>query len=243
MSRPSSFPLVKFGTAADGTPLSWMVSQPAGAGPWPALLGIHGGGHRTGGPSTPLSVCGADLTAAGYIVFSPQYPLTVNKLPGQVGNGQYPQQTDAIVMAFQAMKSDPRCNGSTQCFGGSAGGYMAAWLAVHGYCSAAAMSPDTDLDDPVSLQNQSFNTDVNLYAPGMLGAASPINYVSRVTKSIYVGAYAVDNMPAPQHDNFVASLKAAGAPYVEKLIPGPGHSFDMWPLVKTEVIAFLNAHK
>src|SRR6476660_7880408 len=73
----ASEPNETYATASDGTPLHWVVYTPAGSGPWPAVLVIHGGGFTGGAPtSAPESVtCGRDLAAAGFIAFSIEYRL------------------------------------------------------------------------------------------------------------------------------------------------------------------------
>jgi acetyl esterase/lipase len=234
----------QFATASDGAPLHWIVSTPVGDPPWPGVLGIHGGGFKQGSPNTPNRVCAADLVAAGYAVFCPEYRLAPpGRIVGQVSKGQFPDQTDDILLSFNAAKTDKRCNGSLQAVGGSGGGYQVCWLVVHDLCSGVAMSPATKLDDPQSLADGNFGPDCNNYAPGKLTEASPYTYAHAGQKAVFLLAYTTDPMPAPQYDLFDKKLVELGAEHTSLLLPGAGHSFAMWPTIKTQAIAFLDAHK
>ena len=241
---PPIYVTEQFDIASDGTPLHWLVQSPVGNGPWPAILLIHGGGWQAGDPYSPLRVCGPDLNAAGYIVFSPEYRLAFpGKLAGQRSSGQYPDQTDDVKLAIEDVRNDPRITTLVGTVGGSAGGYQAAWWAANGVLPGVAMSPATDLDDTVSLQDKVFEQLALNYAPNDLAAASPMAYVRVDSLPIFVRAYAQDNMPGPQFDNFVMAYDREKLECDAAIIPGRGHSLKMWPSISADAITFLNRYR
>ena len=121
-------------TAADGTPLrSWLV-LPAGEGPHPLVLWVHGG---------PLSSwngwswrwCPWLLAAQGYAVLLPDPALStgygldmVRRGWGDWGGAPY---TDLMTMTDAALEHPAVDATRTAVMGGSFGGYMANWIAGH----------------------------------------------------------------------------------------------------------------
>jgi len=217
----------------------------AGVAPWPFALAIHGGGFKSGDPGLPFNVCAQDLVNAGYFVACPEYRLAPpGQLVGQTSDGRFPDQTNDVMLAVAKAKADLRCNGEVFAVGGSAGASHSAWLAgKHLVNAAVLMSPAMQFNDPVSLKNSNFNHDVNNYAPNNLSAASPLGMLTTNDSPIFVAAYQQDSMPAPQYNLTVADLVRLGAPHNSLLLAGQGHSFDMWPTIKDQAIAFLNAHR
>src|SRR5207248_1620750 len=98
-----------FAKGADGTPLHWDVYQPQGAGPWPAVLLIHGGGFTRGNENIRELVAAAHaLNAIGYIAFSVEYRLAPpGHIHGQTSQGYYPEQTDDVKLAVLKARTDP----------------------------------------------------------------------------------------------------------------------------------------
>ena len=120
---------------------------------------------------------------------------------------------------IDAVLKHPRCNGSVQILGGSAGGYMAAWMAANGVCPGLCMSPVTDMTQQGSAQ---FNKLCNDYAgPNDLAVASPINHVYAGSKPVFLAAYAQDHVPASQYDGFKAALNRFGIMNQSILLAGP----------------------
>ena len=249
-------PSEQFATASDGTPLHWFVYTPQGTGPWPAVLVIHGGCFRGGDPtSSPESVsCGNDLAAAGYIAFSIEYRLAPDgALESQVSDGRFPDQTDDVRLAVLAARSDSRCNGQVGAIGGSAGGYHAAFAAAVGTPGldridvGVSMSGAYDLSD-FSANSSSFADDVtnyvgvSMFETAALQAASPAWLLDDKTAPLFLVNSEYDAMPFPQLGDMTRALDAAGVTNYQALtLSGSGHSFENWPSIKDQALAFLAA--
>lgn len=232
-----------YGTASDGTVLHWKAVAPPGGGKHPAVI-VLPGGEFVRLDHVP-DVVSTDLRDAGYAVFLCEYRLAPpNKLVGQTSDGRFPDQTDDVIIAAAAARADSRCNGDVFAVGGSAGASHAETLAaLHLVRAAVSISPCTQLDDQASLlSDPKWAKDVRNYAAD-LAAASPDVLLSSSSSPLYPVAFAQDHIPAPQYNLVVARLAALGIQYTSTLIPGAGHSWDAWPTVKNQAIAFLNDHR
>ena len=247
-----------FATADDGTPLHWIVFTPEWAGPWPAVLIIHGGNFKGGTPtSSPESVtCGRDLAAAGYIAFSVEYRLAPpGKLEGQVSDGHFPDQPNDVRLAVLAARSDSRCNGQVGSVGGSAGGYETAFMAgtgtagvdridvgvsLSGVYDCSDFSPDPNLG--IFTKNVLNYLDVTTSEIDTLRAASPAYIADSHTAPLFLVNTEDDPMPFSQLGDMTDALDALGLTNYQALtLPGDLHSFAYWGLVKEHALAFLSA--
>lgn len=244
-----------YGIAPDGTELHWVVYTPSTPGPWPAVLVIHGGGFKAGGPPSGAQ-CGLDLAEAGYLAFSIEYRLAPEGvLPGQTSDGRFPQQTDDVKMAIRAARADARCNGQVGAIGGSAGGTHTA------YCSVTGTKGDDRLDVGVSLSGaydfSDFSSDPNIAAftsdvtnyvgvgandTAALRAASPVDYVDPDAAPLFLVNSAEDPMPFGQLGDMTRKLDSLGInAYQQLTLPGSAHAFDYWSIIRDQVIGFLDA--
>ena len=227
-----------YGYAPDGAPLHWDVYTPRGAGPWPVVLLIHGGGYVTGSPtSNQQSVgCAHDLAAAGYLALSITYRLAPpGRIEGQTSTGCAPQQYDDIKMAARAARADPRCNGRLGVIGGSAGGGHAAWLAVdHLTTETPPWSGEDRPDGAICLSGpynftdyrpndnlDGFVSNVTSYCcvpdtteptdedRAILEANSPVTRVDIMARPMLLVNSERDFMPIEQQEDMVAALDAA----------------------------------
>ena len=246
-----------YATASDGTPLTWTVYTPAGEGPWPAVLVIHGGLFVSGSSDdSGVVTCAQDLAAAGYIAFAINYRLAPpGSIPGQSSLGRFPDQYDDVHLAVQAARDDSRSNGKVGSVGGSAGATHTVWTAATG-------TPGQDrLDVGVCLSGAYDFTDFrpDRYLAAFIEAVT--NYVGvaqRDTTALHAASprWSVDGtvaplslfdsvgdlMPAVQLDDMAAQLKAVGARnYQAATVSGNGHSFDYWPQIKNSALAFLGS--
>jgi acetyl esterase/lipase len=244
-----------FATASDGTLLHWNVYTPAGIGPWPAVLVVHGGNFRGGSPNGPdLKGCAQDLAAAGFIAFAIEYRLApTGGLPGQVSLGQFPDQTKDVTLAVRAARRDPRCNGRVGVVGGSAGGYFAAYTASTGTNGDDRIDVGVSLSGSYDLSDFSpdpgitaFIDDVTNYVGvttddvDALRAASPAFLADADTAPLFMIRTVEDPMPYSQLGDMTTKLDALGVSNYEALtLPGSQHSFDYWYSVKDRAILFL----
>jgi len=251
-------PTELYATASDGTPLHWVVYTPAGTGPWPAVLVIHGGGFKGGDPtSAPESVtCGRDLAAAGFIAFSIEYRLAPpGALEGQVTDGRFPDQPDDVKLAVLAARSDPRCNGKVGAVGGSAGGYETAFIAGTGTIGQDRIDVGVSLSGAYDLSDftpdpgiGNFINNVTNYVGGdtseveALRAASPAWLADAKTSPLYLVHTVGDPMPFSQQEDMTAALDALGVTTYEAItLPGSLHAFANWSDVKDRALIFLSS--
>ena len=250
-------PTEVYATASDGSQLLWTVYTPTGRGPWPAVLVIHGGNFIEGTQFDPGVVqCAQDLAGAGYVAFAITYRLAPpGSIPGQRSLGRSPEQYDDVHLAVQAARSDSRSNGKVGSVGGSAGGTHTVWVAATGTAGAdridvgvsisgaydfSDFTPDPDL--PAFMQTVTNYVGVPSTATAALRAASPAWVVDATVAPLFLVDSADDLIPAAQIDDMANALAALRLRnYSATTLPGTGHSFENWPLIKSSAIAFLGA--
>jgi acetyl esterase/lipase len=161
-----------------------------------------------------------------------------------------------------------RVNGKVGAVGGSAGGSHAAYCAAaptlggDQFDAAVLLSGAYDFHDPASLADTrcaTFGSDVRNYVGcspgpacdgngGSLDLASPYRRFTRTSSPVYIVASNLDPMPPNQFTILVNLVALIGVPNCQNTLliqtPGPngctGHSFELWPDVSAQAIAFLN---
>jgi acetyl esterase/lipase len=162
-----------------------------------------------------------------------------------------------------------RVNGNVGAVGGSAGGSHAAYCAAaptlgnDQFDAAVLLSGAYDFHDPSSLLDSEctpFSSDVHNYVGcspgpacdgngGSLDLASPYRRFNRSSSPVFIIESNLDPMPPNQFAILVGVVALIGVPNCQNLVitqrPGPdgctGHSFDLWPDVSAQAIAFLNS--
>jgi acetyl esterase/lipase len=161
-----------------------------------------------------------------------------------------------------------RVNGKVGAVGGSSGASHAAYCAAaptlggDQFDAAVLLSGAYDFHDPDSLLQTrclAFGSDVRNYVGcspgpacdgngGLLDQASPYRRFTRSSSPVFIIASNLDPMPPNQFTILVNLVATVGVPNCENLLvtqlPGrngcTGHSFDLWPTVSAQAIAFLN---
>ena len=123
----------------DGVALAGDLYQPKGAGPFPALVAVHGGGWQQG-VRAAFEYWGKYLAERGYVLFSVSYRLA------KKGHKAFPQAVQDVLAGIQfvrgsaaALKVDPERIGA---IGASAGGHLASLAALSGTTFAGGYPQD-----------------------------------------------------------------------------------------------------
>src|SRR5258705_8237047 len=85
----------------DGVALLGDLYLPAGAGPFPALVGVHGGGWQAGARNA-FQFWGPYLAARGYVLFAISYRLA------KKGQKMFPQAVQDVLAAGAVVRGHAR---------------------------------------------------------------------------------------------------------------------------------------
>ena len=161
-----------------------------------------------------------------------------------------------------------RVNGKVGAVGGSAGASHAAYCAAAPTLggdqldAAVLLSVASDFHDPASLIDTrcaEFGQDVRNYVGcspgpgcdgngGLLDLASPYRRFTSSSSPVFIVSSILDPMPPNQYTILVNTVAAVGVPGCDQLLITERrrlhgctrHSFELWPEVADEAIAFLN---
>jgi dipeptidyl aminopeptidase/acylaminoacyl peptidase len=222
-------------SAPDGYPVHGWVLRPAGEGPHPVLLLIHGG---------PFFQYGWNLfdeaqvyVAAGYAVVmgNPRGSAGYGEAHGRavMGNVGEVSATDVLALLDAALAGDPSLDRDrVGVMGGSHGGFMTTWLAAHHGDRFRAAISERALNAIDSFTGSSdigwFFTD-DLYGPDRAGQAaqSPLTYADRIDIPMLLIHSEQDwRCPAEQAQRLFVALKRRGVPVELLLFPGEGHELS-----------------
>jgi acetyl esterase/lipase len=209
----------------------------------PGVVIIHGGGWSGGDKRAAREInIGTNLASHGYVGMSINYALaTSNRVT-------WPQNLYDCKTAVRWLRKnadqlqlDP---GRIGVIGGSAGGQLAAMLAVTG--PADGLDPAqpygefscrvqcaVDLYGPVELlewHDLKMLGKTRAEAPALYRAASPTTYVGKDDPPILILHGTADKtVNFKQSELFAAALQRAGAPHQLVLVPGAPHTFHLQP--------------
>jgi len=224
---------------------------------------IHGGGWTGGdkGAAREINI-GTNLALNGYVGLSINYVLaSTNKA---VSKATWPQNLHDCMTAVRWLRKnaerlqlDPQRIGV---IGGSAGGHLAAMLAVVGdkdgldpklpygefscrvQCAVDLYGP-ADLSDRPNLTMLGKSREE---APELYRAVSPVTYVDKSDPPILIMHGTADKtVDIAQSRLFAAKLKEAGARHELVIVEGAPHTFHLQPKqadLRPKVLGFLDQH-
>ena len=213
----------------------WLMKPPAGEGPYPTVLYIHGGPHSAYG--NMFSFDYQMLTSAGYAVLytnpsgSSGYG---NEFAGCIqanwGDLVFDDLMRAVDLAIAKGIADPDRLG---CYGLSYGGYMSCWIVGHTNRFKASIpeNPVTNLISfygtsdigPQFLDEEMGGTLPEKYQ--LYVEQSPVTYAHQsVTPTLMIQGEADYRCPIEQGEQFYTILKANGCPTEMVRLPGSPHS-------------------
>ncbi len=228
----------------------------------PAVVIIHGGGWTGGdkGAAREINI-GTNLALNGYVGLSINYVLaSANK----DGKATWPQNLHDCKTAVRWLRKnagrlqvDPERIGV---IGGSAGGHLAAMLAVTG--PKDGLDPQgpygefscrvqcaVDLYGPADLSGRldlAMLGKSSAQAPELYRAASPVTYVDRDDPPLLILHGTADNtVPVDQSRLFAAKLKEVGARHELVIVEGAPHTFHLQPKqadLRPKVLGFFDRH-
>jgi acetyl esterase/lipase len=232
------------------------VMMPEGAGPFPAVMVIHGGAWRAGNKRDCRFIM-PDFVKRGYVAISPQYRFCPKE--------PFPAQVQDVKAAVRFVKShakdyniDPDRMGA---IGFSAGGHLALMLGLTS--PADGLEGDTSGGGPDS----SVKAVVNYFGPTDLAAkdipdvskplvkdflggtpaekpdlaakASPLSYVSKDDAPVLTFQGTKDPLvPSTQATKLAEAMTAAGVPGRVELLIGAQHGWQGRELERTKAETF-----
>ena len=221
-------------TGRDGYPVHGWVAMPAGKGPHPILLNIHGG------PFAQYSVHLFDETQvyadAGYAVvycnprgsagYGQEHGRAIKEAMGTV------DLNDVLAFLDGAIAANPELDGArVGILGGSYGGYLTAWTIAHDHRWAGAIVERGFLDPDAFIGTSDigsfFSAAYTGDSPEHRATQSPQAVVGQVTTPTLVLHSELDlRCPLPQAESYYSSLKRNGVEAELVIFPGENHELS-----------------
>jgi dipeptidyl aminopeptidase/acylaminoacyl peptidase len=220
--------------SADGYPVHGWLVRPAGQGPHPVLLNIHGGpfAQFTGALFDEAQV----YAAAGYAVLmcNPRGSAGYGQAHGRAIKEKMGTLDMQDVLAFldgALEKFEELDGGALGIMGGSYGGYLTAWTISHDHRFKAAIVERGFLD-PVSFTGSSdigwfFGGEYTGRSAEQMAAQSPMARVEQVrTPSLVIHSEEDLRCPVEQGQRYFTALKQLGVEAAFLVFPGENHELS-----------------
>lgn len=220
--------------SADGYPVHGWLVKPAGKGPHPVLLNIHGG---------PFAQFSGALFDEAQVYAEAGYAVLMCNPRGSAGYGQAHGRSikermgtvdmhdvlaflDGAVAKFEELDAD-----NLGIMGGSYGGYLTAWTISHDHRFRAAIVERGFLD-PVSFTGSSdigwfFGGEYTGRSAEQMQAQSPMARVDHVrTPSLVIHSEEDLRCPVEQGQRYFTALKLRGVEAAFLVFPGENHELS-----------------
>lgn len=222
-------------TAPDGYPVHGWVVRPAGEGPHPVVLMIHGG---------PFSQYGWALFDEAQVYAGAGYAVVMGNPRGSSGYGEAHARavvgdvgrvsaTDLLALLDTALEADPSLDRHrVGVMGGSHGGYMVTWLAAHHGDRFRAAITERAL---TAIDSFTGSSDIGwFFAEGVYGsdparqaAQSPLTYVERIRLPMLIIHSEQDwRCPLEQAQRLFVALRRRKVAAELLIFPGEGHELS-----------------
>ena len=222
-------------TAPDGYPVHGWVVLPAGDGPHPVLLMIHGGPFTQYGWS--LFDEAQVYAGAGYAVVmgNPRGSSGYGEAHGRavIGNVGEVSAADLLALLDAALDQHPSLAGDrVGVLGGSHGGFMTTWLAAHHGDRFRAAVSERAVN---AIDSFTGSSDIGwFFADDLYGTdldqqvkQSPLTHADLITKPFMIIHSEHDwRCPVEQAQRLFVALKRRGVPVEFLLFPGEGHELS-----------------
>ena len=220
--------------AADGYPVHGWLVTPAGEGPHPVLLNIHGGpfAQFTGALFDEAQV----YAAAGYAVlmcnprgsagYGQAHGRAIKERMGTVDMQDVLAFLDGALEKFEELDGD-----ALGIMGGSYGGYLTAWTISHDHRFKASIVERGFLD-PVSFTGSSdigwfFGGEYTGRSAEQMAAQSPMARVDQVrTPTLVIHSEEDLRCPVEQGQRYFTALKQLGVEAAFLVFPGENHELS-----------------
>ena len=233
-------------TAPDGYPLHGFLVRPAGEGPHPLLLLIHGG---------PFTQYGASLFDEAQVYAGGGYAVLMGNPRGSSGYGQAHGRaivgdvgrasTVDLMALLDAALADPGLDPQrVGVMGGSHGGFMTTWLAAqegHRFRAAISERAVNAIDSFTGSSDIGWFFADDLYGSDLeqQRAQSPLTHADRITIPMLIVHSEHDwRCPIEQAQRLYVTLRRRGVPVEMLLFPGEGHELTRSGLPSHRVARF-----
>jgi dipeptidyl aminopeptidase/acylaminoacyl peptidase len=227
-------------TAPDGLEIDGYLIAPAGDGPHPLILNVHGGPVWSYAEWFPRAGT-AWLVSRGYAVLMPNPRGStgrgrsfLERVIGDMGGADAHDDLAGVDALVDLGIADPDRIGVT---GGSYGGFMSCWLPVvdQRFRASVAISPVSDY------YSQHWNSNIGSWDSWFLGGKpedgaahyrerSPVFFADRVETPTLLTAGTEDRCTPPgQAMEFYRALREHGVPVEVAIYPGEGHGVRTFP--------------
>jgi dipeptidyl aminopeptidase/acylaminoacyl peptidase len=227
-------------TAPDGLEIDGFLLAPAGDGPHPLIVNVHGGPVWSFAEWSPRPNL-AWLVSRGYAVLMPNPRGSTGRgrpfieaVIGDMGGADAGDDLAGVDELVERGDADPDRIGV---MGGSYGGFMSCWLPTQDqrFKASVAMSPVSDYF------SQHWNSNIGAWDSWFVGAKpeedpqryrdrSPVFLADRVTTPTLLTAGTEDRCTPPgQAWEFYRALRGHDVPAEVVIYPGEGHGVRQYP--------------